>query len=329
MTIEKLFEVKTKGLTKLGSDNAIDVISDFPEEFVRLLINSLENAGFSFHKDSKKHTLRKLRDTISGTSLSRRNPLLDTSNKYGIDLDTDNLKDSLDITMSVVGNTLSVEKLSMNLTASPGFSIKLKGMSANQVINEIVDRALKVKKIADKKITSREEWEKDRESLKKTDKTEIENRLERIANKLGGLFFSEVEENRLKIVTRPDDKIVGIPYDLISKLKTDDFRNLRSIEMSYQFDIMKKIWNEVYKAIDRSEYRIITSGLTDYLWFEIEIVNPERENMKYNKSYQEVHEEMKQYVENLLDKGKENAPKKTVSDLRRLAVIQIVEKDEI
>lgn len=328
MTIQKLFEVKTKNLSQLGNVSAIDVISDYPEEFIRLLINILEKRGFSFSTESKKDLFLGLRDSISGTSLSRRNPLLDENNKFQISLNTKDLNNKLDITMHASGNVLNVDSISMKFTSIPRFSIKMKGMSANDVVEKLTAKIMKLKEVADKKITSREEWERDREELKKKELSSIEKNIERIAKKLGGLFFSETEGNRIKIVTRPSWKIIDIPEDILSKLKIRQ-ENLVLIEYSYQFDIMKKIWSEVYKAIDRSNYKIITAGLVDYLWFEIEIVNPKRKNMKYNMSYQEAHEKMKEYIDSLLDKGREKAEERTISDIRRSVVKEIIEKDEI
>ena len=327
MTIQQLVETKAKNLSKLGQSDVIDVMSDYPEEFIRLLIRELEKKGFSIHEDSKKIALKNIRHEMSGSSLSKRNPVIDTRNPYEIELSSKDLKSDLEIRFRLSGNTLNVEKVSMSYATIPDFSIKLKNKSANDVIQQIVEKAIKVKEVADKKITSREEWEKSRAELAKKSKSKIENNLSRIVNKLGGTFSSETEGNQIKINLYPSRRVLGIPDDIFYKLKTEEFGGADRLSYSYQFDIMKKIWSQVYKAIDNSEYKIITAGLTDYLWFEIEIVEPERTNPRYHKTYKEVHDLMKNNIDDALEKGKEKSEKKSISDLRRTAVKQLLDKD--
>lgn len=307
-----IVEARTTTLQKLKNTNAVDVASDFPEEFIRILFDQIEKAGIEEIKsESKKKVLNKIREKMAD-SFSGRNPLTDSNNHLKFEVETES-GNEIQFNLLVSGNTFDWEVGAGQFYRHASGTTKLRNKSVAQAFEELVQKLHTAITSPDMYKASEEEAEEFLKKMKqKPEKAaEIVSRVAKYFGMRGGQEGKKSSRG-IQIYLRPSSEIIGIPHSILDKIRTESGRDaFNTFKYTYQTEQLDKAFKVLVQRLESSNYMIRSLGFAgdEYLFMYVDQMNPGRINTAYSgrHTYKEVHDiikkdQFKHYLSSLEDK---------------------------
>lgn len=292
MDLNRLLEVRSSGLSKMGSINFLDAAADHPIELLRLAYQKLDNAGFETLIEDRRKQVNKFKESDSPSSLSHDNYWFSDS-QFHVDITGYAKGESVVIQFRIDRNKLFVvTKASWNDFPS---TINLSGKTVDQVLDPIIEEAKELFSELDRsKMTSPQDYEemerKARELQKsRQKKLSFEKPLKALAKKNG--FSLKVERshgrdrgipNLYRFQLEPSLELwgVGSKYSDSSIRKHLSYDLLGSLEKfthKFQFENAAKVLPHILRKIRGQNFTIVEGPRwgNNFIWFDARTVNPE------------------------------------------------------
>lgn len=292
--LKQLLEARSKSLEKLGNENALDVLAEFPIESMRLLFRKLKQVGLEVDKNNIEKIIDRLRSSMTD-SLGPHNPMFST-NRFEIEFDLAKNKEPVEMEFQVKKNKLywgfMAGPVSVGTTETK--PIKLTNISLNTVFDNIIEELAEAKKLGKRYSGNREEYEKGREFSKKLHKEpKIFSKLKRIAEKYHFKIDGSYSNEDRYYLTLYFTNYLTKPYPgkLDSILRKLHFQ--RKIRYRYQVEEAKKFLKLLDTRLVANNYfiiRIDIIGNDDGFFINIESGNPKDYSRKSLIPLKEMHD---------------------------------------
>jgi len=312
MNFEDLVEARTTSLQKLKKTNAIDVASEYPEEFVRILFNEIEKLGFKLKGESKKKILDKIRESITDV-FHGGNPLLNTNNHLKFEVETES-GEEIDFDMYIEGNEFNWRINAGRFYRQASGKTNLRNKSVVVAFEDLLQRLETAMTAPDLYRASDKETEEFMKKVrgKPSKPAEIISRIAKHFGMRGGQE-GERSSRGVQIFLRPSSEMIGIPRGIATEVeKQFSHSDYTNFKYTYQLDQLQKAFKVLVQRLEANNYLITDLGFggNDYLYLYVDQYNPNRINQRFrgNKTYQEVHdllkeEQFKRYMESMKDKA--------------------------
>lgn len=313
MNLEKLFEISSKSLKKLGDVKAVNVAADYPEDFARILFKELEKENIKIKPKTKTEIINHIRSELTD-NMSPINPWF--KDRGFVDFTAEGCKHSVAISLFMKENKAlwGIQVAYMGRSKETTKPISLTSITATELWSKI---AKNVKKLIDAGAGERDA-DKYKEALEvsksmKAPSLKISKIIKRVTENYMLSFSVQEKEDRksISMSINPSLEKYGIGGEYSEALiKTNviwpDKDDLLRFKYSFQLDELKKAWSIILKRIETNGYLIIDGGSfaasRDYFWFKVDIVNPNHKNLRWKDStYQEAHDEIKKKTDTLFD----------------------------
>jgi hypothetical protein len=347
-TVDRLiFETRSKNLAKLGTEPVMSVVTDFPVEFMRMIIKALHQY-FDMAPDVGQDAIRKMAETITGGSLSHTNPWLDINNENKIMFTDKTTKHEIEIELSFIGNeALWGIKISYERTLEKRRTIPIKigNQSANELLEKFMARVKQV--VTDLKPRwprtpeNVEALERSEKGLKKEDPELVAQLqpffkahfmyfgLERGEKRGVDRFFVRFSFAKYGIGDWNTRQTTALRWGDINKRWDMSGEPLRKFEYTFQFDILEKLMPLLWKKFRENNIIVQNGGFNgDYLWFETFKGSREAKHPSYGKkdsggwySYDEVERAIEDRIRGSITAEREkNAKPMTLQGFKRFIV---------
>jgi hypothetical protein len=350
-----ILEVKTKSLSKLGTDPVIAVVTDFPKEFLRMLFQGLRKV-FDIPPEVPEQAVQKMGELTIGSSLSNRNPWLDANNDYKIEFTDKKSAHEVEITLNFVGNeavwgvSISYDRVLEKRRTLP---IRIGKMTANEFVDNFVGKMKQI--MTDLKprwprTPDNEEAEERAEKGLKKELPDIINKLQPFAKK-NLLFFGE-ERNDSKrgvhrLFLRPSFSKYGIGNwsREIGKVNWGDINGrwssfddpLRSFNYAFQVEMLAKTMPLFWKRLRDNNILVMNGGYNgEYIWLDTSPAPRNSRHPDYRKkddgswvTYDEVERSIEARIADGIEGSKEKAKKMTLDEFMQFLIkTALAEKKE-
>jgi hypothetical protein len=340
-----IFETRSKSLTKLGTEPVLAVITDFPIEFLRMIYKALLQV-FDIPPEHIATDVNRMRETITGSSLSNRNPWLDMNNQNMFKFTDQKTKHEIEIELQFVGNEalwgikISYERV---LEKNRTIPIRIGALTANQLIEKFIAKVKQVmtdlKPRYPRTPESEEATERAERGLKKIDPPIVAQLQPFFKAHL--LYFGEERSEKRNVhrfFFRPSFSKYGIgnwSSRIADKISWGDINDewgffsepLRKFEYTFQFDELERTLPLVWKKLKENNIVIQNGGFTgDYVWFETYPGSREAEHPSYRTddgkrfTYGEVEEMLKKHIKEGVAKEKEQAKSMTLQGFKQYLI---------
>jgi len=290
--LKQLMEARSKSLDRLGGEIALDVISEFPVETIRLFFRKLKQEGTEAANDDVLKIIKRIKDSIED-SIDPSNPLF-SNNGYGISFKTLK-KELINVYFKFKGN-----KLLWGFQAGPVYvgeeetkPIRLTNQSLNAVFDTIIEKIIESNKLGARYGIDRETHEKGQEyskSLLKKDPTIIA-KLNIIAKKFhfNISYEKRYEKSPYNKFTASNYFIDGSTNYKIEKYFDNNFN--RSLTYSFQYKEMLELMKLVSQRLKANNYfitRINILSSSDGIYFVTEL----SDSKKKSKYLEDTHNKL-------------------------------------
>ena len=282
--IKTLLEIRSKSLQKLGDENAIDVLAEFPADATRLLLGKIESEISTLA--NKRYIMHKIKDELKANWTSKN--IYFSDNYFSLPLEFDSgIKMSLRI--SVIENKIYYDLNTLYLALSQN-TINLKNKSLNFIFDEIVDTTEEVYDAMKKELVGKnipfDKYEKINRELKNikvkhenNKEPQIIKRISMIAKKFNLRVEKDDETSNKTTVS------ITVSYDLnINSEKLDSMyidlydRTKNSFNCRFQLEKLIKFVNLLEKRLRDNGYyfvKLIFTYNQTNLFARIKFGNPE------------------------------------------------------
>jgi len=335
--LKQLLEARSKSLEKLGNENALDVLAEFPIESIKLLFRKLKQVGLEVNKNNIEKIIDRLRRSVTD-SLGPHNPMFST-NIFEIEFDLAKNKEPVEIEFQVKKNKLYWGFMAgpVRVGTTETKPIKLTNISLNTVFDNIIEELAEAKKLGKRYGRNREEYEKGREFSKKLHKEEpkIFNKLKRIAEKYHfKIDGSYSNEDRYYLTLHFTNYLIK-PFQqtrsmLLILSELEDFQ--KKIRYRYQVEEAKKFLKLLDTRLVANNYFIIRMGIMgndDGFFIDIESGNSKDYSKKSLIPLKEMHDKrLKNFMEKFNKFKIEPDEELSRSDAYHIVIEKIFEKKE-
>ena len=338
MNFNYLLELRSASLAKLEKAPLIDVISDYPLDFVRIIISKLQKKGFNFSNDNISHLINSISDELKNRTDKSNVFINKSSSGYKISLVDQNTKHDIDITIALIGNKVS-------WSASIGYSVSIsnpKLVDANTqtmlFVNKLADALYYLKKIYKTRFTDKNVFRKI-DAKYNVPKPKLIRILSKKAKKFNLILIGSKykSSDTITINVKPsfDAYNLGSEYSgndiTYSYLGLKD-RDWDSFNFSFQIDSLKKMLPFIYRELSLYNYWItkIGFGSNEYLYIIAEQTLPNkkvRSVSNKNIIYKDYDEENKRLIKEKIEALYSEAKQMSLEDALRIFIKSVFEKE--
>jgi GNAT superfamily N-acetyltransferase len=345
-----IFETRAKNLTKLGEEPVLSVVTDFPLEFTRMVFKGLQQV-WEIDPDVVETAVRKMGETIVGSSLSNRNPWFDSNNDNRFEFKDGKSGHDIQFELNFIGNEalwsirISYERV---LEKNRTLPIRIGRITANEMIANFVGKAKQM--MTDMKPRYPRTAEGD-EAVERAEKG-LKKEWPQIINKLQPfamahyLFFGEERQEKRnvhRLFLRPSFSKHGIgswTRHVEDALSWNDInRNwgfndpLKDFTYSFQFEALEKALPGIWKRLRANSVLIMGGGFTgDYIWLDTSPASRSARHPSSSKkddggwySYGEVEEDIEKRLDMQIQGAKEKAKSMTLEEFKRFLIINALD----